>query len=134
MTGLARLRCMLMVMGVSLLSVEGCKSQAPTSATAATNSIRQPHRPSDESIRLAFEQMPAYDRLEVFGSEAEFYWYRKRIEQIAGSHGLSWLTYAPNMLKPILLAAAETEPCDPDTEGCLNELEEVVTTGQRASR
>jgi len=134
MPSLACLRWALVVVGIALLSLEGCKSQAPAPAPATTTPILQRHRPSDESIRTAFEQMPVYDRLELFESKAELDSYRKRIKQVAAAHGLWWLTYAPNAPKPVLLAAAETEPCDPATEGCANELEEITTTGQRVSR
>ncbi len=132
---LARLRRTLVLMSVALLSLQGCRSQAPVPASAThTASRHRWDRPSDEGIRRAFEQMPVYDPLETFQSRAEFEAYRKRIGEIAASNGLGWLTHRSRIPTPILLAAAQTKPCDPATENCPDELQEVITTGQRVSR
>lgn len=131
---MVRIRCMLAAVSAILLSFAACKSQppAPTSSPAAPS--RQLRNPSNEDIRSALEQMPADDRLRTFRSRAEFEAYRKHIKSVATSHGLWWLTQALPGTKPVLLASAETQPCDPNTEPCAEGLQEVVTTGQRVSR
>lgn len=77
--------------------------------------------------------------LAPFRDLAEFNDFRKRAREIARANGAWWASTRQEYRGGPLLAQAEpeAEPCDPAEQECVEaggEIEEIVTTGQRASK
>ena len=85
------------------------------------------------------QQPQVWEKLTPFRNFEQFNEYRQKARQIAKLHGYWWASmrakYAGGPLLAQNAAPAEAAPCDPAVQDCGEgkELEEVVTTGLRAS-
>jgi hypothetical protein len=102
--------------------------------------LEEPELPLDEvAVRKYYKQAwpvsdpPTWNELAPFRNVGEFNDYRLKARDAARQRGMWWASKLEPYHELPLLAQAEM-PCDPSIEECgSDELEEVLTTGMRAS-